>query len=671
MPDLPLPPIGKPLDRADGRLKVTGGARYAAEFPEKNVAYAALVRSAIANGKITAIDSKSAENAPGVLGVFSHLHPLPWRDTDAFSADEKKRGSSAMSSRPLSSAEVLYNGQYVALVIAETLEQARHAAALVKVEYDATPPKKSLQPSVTNDSTPVCLNQEIARAETPEEVREHPPDRKRGDAEMAFAAAEVRFDQSYTTPWETHNPMEPHATLAVWNGDRLTVYDATQNVYGVRKMLAQAFEIPVGNVRVVCKFVGGAFGCKGLAWPHVPLAVAAAKAVQRPVKLALERRDMFTDVGYRSPTIQRVALGAGRDGKLSAIIHTGYSQSSIRDPYAEPFTDPTATMYATDHIHLSQKLVRLNVVRPTFMRAPGEVTGMFALESAMDELAHQLKIDPIELRLRNYAESSPLEQLPFSSKSLRECYARAAEKFGWKRRDPEPRAMRDGSLLVGLGMAGSTYPVNRSGAAVKLTLRADGTASAESATHDLGTGSYTVFGQLLAELLGLPVERVRFDLGDTDFPPAPVAGGSQSVNSVSAAIHAAVQAAGKQLSELARADAGSPLNGAAANEISFEGGRLFNKDDPQKSESFSALLARNGREKLEATADAKPGDEKKKYAMHAFGAHFCEVRVDPELATVRIVRWVAAHACGRVLNAKTTNSQIMGGAIMGIGMALM
>jgi xanthine dehydrogenase YagR molybdenum-binding subunit len=296
---------------------------------------------------------------------------------------------------------------------------------------------------------------------------------------------------------------------------------------------------------------------------------------------------------------------------------------------------------------------------------------MFALESAMDELAHQLKIDPIELRIRNYAESSPFEQLPFSSKSLRECYTRGAEKFGWKRRNPEPRAMRDGSLLVGLGMAGSTYPVNRSGAAVKLTLRADGTASAESATHDLGTGSYTVFGQLLAELLGLPVERVRFDLGDTDFPPAPVAGGSQSVNSVSAAIHAAVQAAGKQLSELARADAGSPLNGAAANEISFVNGRLFNKDDPQKSESFSALLARNGREKLEATADAKPGDEKKKYAMHAFGAHFCEVRVDPELATVRVVRWVAAHACGRVLNAKTTNSQIMGGAIMGIGMALM
>ncbi len=467
--------------------------------------------------------------------------------------------------------------------------------------------------------------------------------------------------------------MEPHATVAIWEGDKLTVYDASQNVYGVRKMLAKAFEIPPENVRVICKFVGGAFGCKGLAWPHVPLTVAAAKAVGRPVKVALERHDMFTDVGYRSPTIQRVALGANRQGKLAAIIHSGFSQSSLKDPYAEPFTDPTGTMYATEKISCSTRSSSGSMsMRPTFMRAPGEVTGMFALESAMDELAHELKIDPVELRLRNYAEADPVELHPFSSKSLKQCYAVGAEKFGWSRRNPEPRSRREGRELVGWGMAGSVYPVNRSGAAVKLTLSRDGTALAQSATHDLGTGTYTVLTQLLGELLGLPAEKVRFDLGDTDFPPSPVAGGSQSVNSVGSALKAAVDAARDKLLAAAQADERSPLRGATSDQVSLHGGRLFlNTDSAKGANRGSDSRRERPAEKVEVVADSKPGPETKKFAMYAFGSHFCEVRVDPDFGTVRVARWVCAHACGRILNAKTAESQILGGAIMGIGMALM
>jgi len=672
MAETTLPAIGKPIDRADGHLKVTGGARYAAEFPARDVAYAAMVRSSIARGTITNLDVTAAEKAPGVLGVFSHLQPLPWRDTDAFADDEKLRGSSAMSTRPLSTTEVRYNGQYIAMVVADSLEHARYGASLIRVTYNVPAPDEELKPGATQaDRPPVYLPKEITRSEVPKEVRNNPPERRRGDAESAFASADIQLDRTYTTPWETHNPMEPHATIAEWDGDQLTVHDATQNVTGVRKMLAKAFEIPEANVRVICKYVGGAFGCKGLAWPHVPLTVAAAKAVRRPVKLALERHEMFTEIGYRSPTIQRVALGANRDGQLVSIIHSGFSQESIKDPYAEPFTSPTATMYEAENLLLSQKVIRLNIVRPTFMRAPGEVTGMFALECAMDELAHELDMDPITLRLKNYAEVDPLDRLPFSSKSLKECYTVAIEKSGWAKRNPKPGSMRQGRLLVGFGMAGSTYPVNRSGAAAKLTFFPDGRVLAQSATHDLGTGTYTVMAQVLAELLGIPTQQVAFDLGDTQFPVAPVAGGSQSVNSVGAAVKAAVDAAKTKLLALAKTQGGSPLKDANEDQIEFLGGRLSLRGDTTKGETLADILSRNGLDKLEVTADAKPGDEKKKFAMHAFGAHICEVRVDPDLGTVRVVRWTCAHACGRVLNAKTTHSQIMGGAIMGIGMALM
>ncbi len=662
-----LPAIGKPLDRVDGRLKVTGRARYAAEFPVKNPAYAALVRSTVAEGVITAIDSKEAGALPGVLGVYSHLNELPWRDSAAFSEKEDERGSSAMSIRPLGTANVFYNGQYVAMVVADTLEQARHAAALVKVSY-SVPGKEA---GSGEEGSPFVLAQRLGHAELPKKLKDEPPVRKTGIGQEAFETAEVKVDSTYTTPWETHNPIEPHSTIAAWEGDRLTVFDASQGVGNVAKMLATAFEIDPAKVRVISKFIGGAFGCKGLAWPHVPLAVAAAKAVKRPVKLVIERHDMFTNVGYRSPTLQRVRLGAKKDGTLESVVHTGFSQSARRDAFVEPFTNPTAMMYASPNIQLEQRIVRMNVCRPTFMRAPGEVTGMYALECAMDELAHELGMDPVALRLRNHADVDPMKKRPFSSKSLKRCYELAAKKFGWPSPPPQPRSLRKGRLLVGLGMAGSTYPVNRSMAMAKIALNADGTVTGQSASHDLGTGMYTVMCQMLSEALGVPMEKVRFDLGDSTLPAAPVAGGSQSVSSVGSAVNEALAGLRAKLLDLLQDDASSPVHGLLPDQTAFANGRLVSLNDPGRGEDWLAILKRHKQDKLQAEGVAKAGEEKEKYTMHAFGAHFCEVHVDEALGTVRVARWTCAHACGRVMNAKTAHSQIRGGIVMGIGMALM
>lgn len=667
MSALAVPAIGQPVDRVDGHLKVTGKARYAAEFPVKNPAYAALVRGTVASGTITAVDASEAEALPGVLAVFSPFKPLPWAESKAFSEDENERGSSAMSIRPLDSTKVFYNGQYVAMVVAETLEQAQHGAALVRVSYDVPALPKDLD---AVEHSGFVIEHNLDKAELPKALKDEPPIRKAGRGADAFDDADIKIDKTYTTPWETHNPIEPHATIAEWEGDRLTVFDATQGVGNVSKMLAAAFGIDPAKVRVIAKFIGGAFGCKGLAWPHVPLAVGAAKAVNRPVKLVIERHDMFTNVGYRSPTIQQVRLGAGRDGRLKAVAHTGFSQSAERDAFVEAFTNPTAMMYATPNIHLEQKIVRMNVCRPTFMRAPGEVTGMYALECAMDELAQELDINPVELRLRNYAEADAVKGHPFSSKSLKQCYQVGAEKFGWPAQLPKPRSVKDGSWLVGLGMAGSTYPVNRSPATVKLALKADGSVIGASATHDLGTGTYTVMCQLLSELLGVPLAQVRFDIGDSTLPAAPVSGGSQSVSSVGSALQAAVQDLRGKLAELVRNDVASPLRGANADQLAFSNGSLGVPGDTTKAETLKAILKRHNMEKLEAKGESKPGEEKKKYTMHAFGAHFCEVRVDEQLGIVRVSRWTCAHACGRILNAKTAHSQIRGGVVMGIGMAL-
>jgi xanthine dehydrogenase YagR molybdenum-binding subunit len=647
--------VGQPINRVDGRLKVTGGALYAVEFPVENMAYAALVGSTIANGRIKSFDTSEALKAPGVLHVMTHENAPKLKPVVTNPAE----GDAAGRRVPLQSPIVYYSGQYIALVVAETLEQARRAAELVRVTYEEQPPA-------------IDMERERGRARLPKgKVAGKPADSTRGNVDSGLAASAVRVDEIYRTPTEHHNPMEPHATTAVWEGDKLTVYDATQYTYGVRHAMAVTFGIPEENVRVICKFTGGGFGCKGTVWAHVPLAAAAARQVKRPVRLATTRQQMFSNMGHRAETEQRVALGATSDGKLTAIIHEGISHTSVYDEYVEPFSKATHMMYAAENFRASQRLVPLNVGTPTYMRAPGETSGMFALESALDELAYKLNMDPIKLRLVNHADTDPDEKLPWSTKLLKESYKLGAERFGWSRRKPTPGSMRDGRFLIGMGMATAVYPVNHFPASARVRIQQDGRAIAESSTHDLGTGAYTVLTQVAAETLGLPVERVRVDIGDTNLPKAFVSGGSATTMSVGSAIQGAGRAAITRLKELAREDKRSPLFGATADQVVVRDGRLLLTDNPAKGESYTEILSRAGMKEIEGSFDMQFNDKPKTHSSHSFGAHFAEVRVDPDFGEVRVTRFGGVFDIGRVMNMKLAESQMRGGVVMGIGMALM
>lgn len=649
--------VGKPMDRVDGRLKVTGGARYSAEIPMQNLAYAVLIGSAIARGSIKSIDTSAAEKSPGVIAILTHLNAAKIAKMPDFTGG----GAAAETRIPLQDGNIYHSGQYIGIAIADTLERATHAANLVRVTYAQQPPV-------------IDMEREKSRAVKPKGpiAQTKPPDTERGNMAQGLAQAEVRFEQTYTTPTEHHNPMEPHATTAVWEGEKLTVYDATQYTFGVRKTLAEAFSIAEENVRVVCHFIGGAFGCKGTMWSHVPLAALAARQVRRPVKLVLTRQQMFTGVGHRAQTEQQITLGAKRDGRLTAIAHKGISHTSEAaiGEFVEPFTVATHMMYASPNLQTSQRIVRLNKGQPTFMRAPGETPGTYALESALDELAYELKIDPIELRLRNHADIDPDEKLPWSSKSLKECYKLGAEKFGWSQRNPTPRSMRDGRYLIGMGMASATYPVYRFPAAAMTRILSNGSVLVQSGSHEMGTGTATVMAQVAADVLGVPVERIRFELGDTTYPRAPVSGGSATVASVGTAVEGATIAARAKVLQLARADKRSPLYNVPETEIASNGGKMFLKSDSAKSETYEAVLERNNLKQVEANFNAKFDQAQKKFSMHSFGAQFAEVRVDPDFGEVRVTRFVGAFGTGRILNHKTARSQMLGGIVMGIGMAL-
>ncbi len=622
--------LGQPLDRRDGRQKVTGTARFAAEWPVEKIAHAVLVPATVARGRLRGLDTAAAERAPGVLAVLTHRNAPPMKATKLFEPGSDEPGSAATSVEILHTEEIAWDGQPIAVVVAETFEQARHAAELVRASYEAQPHR-------------VSLEAEKERAFVPDNVIGEPPEIRIGDAEGALAQAAVKIDARYTTPRENHNPIEPHATIAQWDGDRLTVYDSSQFIFGVRKMLAQKFSLPEENVRVLSPFVGGAFGCKGLAWPHVALCVAAAKAVQRPVKLSLPRQHYYRTVGGRTPTDQRVALGAGRDGQLTALIHTGVTATSTSNMFTEQFTFPARHLYAAPNLMVGQKVARLDIVPPTFMRAPGETPGTFALESALDELSFALGLDPIELRLRNISNKDPTAGTPYSIRHAREMFALGVEKFGWARRNPEPRSMRDGRWLLGQGMACAYYPVYQSPTHARVRIHADGTALGMSGAHEMGMGTATAQTQNLADALELPVEKVRFEIGDTRLPFAAVAGGSSQTVSIGAAVLAACAELKKKLAAL--------------------GG--------QPGESFTAVLQRAGQQSLEADGQSDPGDVAKRFSLGSYGADFCEVRVDEQFGTVRVARFVACYDAGKILNAKTASSQFRGGIVMGLGMALM
>jgi xanthine dehydrogenase YagR molybdenum-binding subunit len=645
--------VGQGLDRVDARLKVTGAARYAAEVPVAGLAHAVIVGSTIGVGQITAVETHNAEGAPGVLAVLTH------ENTPRLPGASNGGGANGRVLQLLQDPEVRYNDQPIALVVAETLEDARRGAARVSASYRTRQPR-------------IDMAADVANAYAPDRAVRGPTDSARGDFDRAFAAARVRVDATYTTPVETHNPLEMHATVAVWQGEaRLTLYDSTQGIFGVRKKIADLFGIAPDGVRVVSQFVGGGFGCKGSAWSHVALAALAARVVKRPVKLVLSRQQMFSLVGHRPPTIQRVSLGADARGRLSAVRHEVTSETSRFDEFVEPAALQTRMLYAAPAARTSHRVVRLDVPTPTFTRAPGESSGSFALESAMDELSYAVHVDPIELRLRNYADSDPESGKPWSSKSLRECYVRAAERFGWAKRKPAPRSMRDGRLLVGWGMATATYPANQSPASAMARIRADGTALVQSGTQDIGTGTYTIMTQVAADTLGLPLERVRFELGDTALPEAPLSAGSRTAASVGPAVQHACAEARAKLVAIALSDGRSPLRGLAADDIDAADGALFAKSDPQKRDPYADILKRAGQAEVAARHDARERDERKNYAIHSFGAQLAEVKVDEDLGQVRVTRFVGAFGAGTILNAKTGRNQFYGGIIWGMAMALM
>ena len=500
-----------------------------------------------------------------------------------------------------------------------------------------------------------------------------PTDSSENAPVAALNSAPARVEAVYQTPMENHNPMEPHATIAMWDDDHLTLFDSSQGVFGARSRVAGLFGLHDDNVRVICHYVGGGFGTKGSVWAQTMLAAMCAKEVKRPVSVVLERQQMFNNTGHRAHTYQSFAAGADKDGKLAAIKHDTTNNTSTFENFVEVATVATKMLYACDDIQTTERLVKLTLGTPTFMRAPGEASGTFALESGLDELARELKMDPIELRLKNYAETDPQKKLPYSSKGLRECYARAAAKFGWDKykASPEPRSVRDGKWLVGYGMATATYPTNRSKADASACINADGTALVLAGSQDLGTGTWTVMTQVSAGTLGLPMDKVRFELGDTILPKTPGSGGSQTAASTGPAVQAACVAALKKLTDLAIADEKSPLHGANAQDVNAADGKLSLKSDPSKGESYAAILRRAKVPNVTAKADAEPDkQERKEFSMHAFGAQFAEVRVNEDTGEVRVARWVGAFDIGKRLNEMTATSQIKGGIIFGIGMGL-
>jgi xanthine dehydrogenase YagR molybdenum-binding subunit len=659
--------LGAPIDRVDGRLKVTGGARYAAELPVSNPATAVMVTSTVARGRILSMDTSAASKVKGVLAVLTPFNapkvevPPPMRSaTSSASQGVNARGSAnggqsgaqgggagggggtngaqGPAARGggmriptvMQTTDVHYNGQPIGVVVAETFEAALEAMYLVKVRYATEHPVLDMA------STPTIPRNEV-----------HPlgggeASSHRGDVDAALASAPVKVEHEYTTPLENHNPMEVHQTVAAWEGDKLTVYDSTQGIFAVRNTVAHAFGLPQENVRVVSYFTGGGFGSKGGPWSHQILAAMAAREVKRPVKLVLLRRQMFGPVGGRPMTVQRVALAATRDGTLTAIRHDSTSNTSNIEDWLEPALSQTKILYACPNVATAYDLKRLNVGSPTFMRAPGESTGTFALESAMDELAVALKMDPVQLRLKNYADKDPESGKPWSSKSLRECYALGAERFGWSKRPMEPRAMRDGNWLVGWGMATATYPARRNPAAATARMMPDGSVIVRAGSQEIGCGTYTSMSQIAADVLGVPVERVRFELGVTDMPENPGSTGSVTAASTGTAVFDASTLLKSKLDAMTRA-----------------------------GESHADAIRRAGGQPIEVSVQSRASQDAQQYSSHSFGAVFTEVRVDEALGQARVSRVVTAHGVGKIINEKMARSQIIGGVVWGVGQALL
>jgi CO/xanthine dehydrogenase Mo-binding subunit len=642
--------IGEPVDRIDGPPKVTGAAPYPSDFTFPDLTHAVLVQSTIAAGTIRGIDVAKAEAAPGVLAVITH------ENARVLVAGPTARFDPSPTSPPLKDDRILHRGQCAAVVVARTREQAAAAARLVEIDYEEAVPVVSLD----NPGAQVL------------------PDRwgldvDRGDVTAALASAEVTYDETFTTAAVTNNPMGLFATVARWEGNRLTVHDTSQDPMSTRRALAAAFELPETDVRVLVPYLGGGFGAALRAWPHVLLTALAARVVGRPVKLVLTRPQMFTSVGHRPETRQRVRLGATRDGRLVAVDHESTATlGALGDGGLEPVTQVTSNAYSCPNVATRERRAQLNIPTPYWMRAPGRAQGHFAVESALDELSYALGIDPIELRLRNYAEVHPESGLPWSSKALRECYVAGAERFGWARRTPEIGSMRDGNWLVGYGMAGVTFTSGQARCEATVSIRRDGTAHVRSAATDIGTGTYTIATQVTAELLGLDIDQVQVEIGDSDLPYAPYSGGSGMATSLSAAIQDAAGDLVRAFLDLVAHDESSPLRGRSPDDVTTTEGGIHVVDAPAIGETYVDILARHGLPEITADGERDPqanGASPPPYG--SFAACFAEVRVDADLGLLRVARVVSAVDAGRILNEKLARNQILGGAAMGIGMTLL
>lgn len=649
--------IGAPLSRVDGPLKVSGTARFAAEVPLDGMLFAALAFSTIPSGRITALRTGAAERAPGVALVMTHRNAPRMAAPKIMMTAPKASGASDLP--VMQDARIHWNGQAIAVVLAQTQEQADYAASLVEADYEAAP-------AVTS------FAQALAAARLPDSVLGEPPVIEIGDAEAALKTAAHMIDAVYTTPRYNHNAIELHAATVAWQGDNLLVHDATQMINNTAWTLAEIFGIKEEQVRVSSPFVGGGFGGKGL-WDHQILAAAASKLAGRPVRIMLSREGVFRGVGGRTTTRQRVALGAKADGTLAALIHTGCVAMTPHNNCPEQFTFPARHLYAADTIKLVQQVTDMAMIANTFMRAPGESVGTFALESALDELAHLMGQDPIALRRAIEPRKDPTSGHAFSSRHLLDAYAAGAARFGWDQRHATPGARREGEWLIGMGMATATYPYMRmpGGAArIRLSLDAAGAAHAlvQMASHEMGMGTSTVQAQHVAARLALPVEHVAFEYGDTSLPRGTIAGGSSQTASISAAIIAANDVLIAKLLELAGNE--SPLAGLKRDEVVARDGGLQKHDDAARWLSYGELLAGAQRRELVAEANAPAPLEAQKYSMHSYGAQFCEVRVNAVTGETRVARFLGSYDCGRILNAKTAASQFRGGIIMGLGLAL-
>ncbi|MGW6504371.1 xanthine dehydrogenase family protein molybdopterin-binding subunit [Nonomuraea angiospora] len=641
----PQAAVGAPLSRVDGRLKVTGKALYAAEHDVDGVVHAVIVDSSIGRGRITSIDTRAALAHPGVLRVISHLNApkLPYRDNSASNNPPGRR------LRVFQDDRVLFYGQPVAVVVATTLQAAQHGASLVEVRYDAERPSTDLREAQADEPTRYA----------------------RGDAEAGLSSAAVRMDLTYRTARNHHNPMEPHATIARWSGHRLTVWDKTQWVVGTQAELAAVFGIATQAVRVISPFVGGAFGSGLRCWPHVVIAAMAAREAARPVKLVLSRRQMYFGTGFRPSYDYRLRLGSDRRGRLTAMAHEMDAETSSYEKFTETILPAGQMLYSMPNVSQAYRTVPLHVNTPLWMRGPGFATASFVIESAMDELAYKLGLDPIELRRRNEPAEDESSGLPFSTRRLRECYTVGAREFGWDRRRSEPRSRRDGDWLIGMGMATGVYETQRNTAQARIRLNADGTALVETAASDMGPGTYTSQTQVAADALGLTMRTVTTRIGDSLYPPTPPHGGSMTMASVGSAVLDGCNQVRQQAIKLAVEDRQSPLYGVAVQDVVVRSGRMQVKSDPARGETYQRLLARNNRPYLESLGSFTRPSGPERHSFYAYNATFAEVAVDAALGLVRVRRMLGVYDAGRIISPKLAISQAIGGIVGGIGTALL